>query len=315
MHQVLYTIPVINIPITGYGLMLSLAFLAGLQLACWRAQRVKLDPDLIYDLSFWMLIGGLIGARLFFVVEYHDHMRSVWDAFKVWKGGIVFYGSVIGATASFFMYWKLRPFPLRPVLDAIAPAVALGIALGLVGCFLNGCCYGDPCDSAKIPWAVRFPAESPPWYDQLRRGQLQQPKGTPGTAEYSLKDETGKVVKVVNAFTKSLPVHPTQIYSALDGLVLLCLLSAYYPLRRRDGEVMALLMVTYAIGRFLTERLRNDESAMFAGLTVSQLLSIVLFVCGLIYWYRLSRMPALRYADTTDVVERQPVSRPHVLSK
>src|SRR5258708_2681776 len=121
-----------------------------------------------------------------------SQMKTLWDVFKVWKGGIVFYGSVIGATAAFFLYRRLRPFPLGPVLDAIAPSVALGIALGRVGCFLNGCCYGDVCDPATVPWAVRFPAESPPWYDQLRRGEIIKPKGSPPWVDREIKDETGR---------------------------------------------------------------------------------------------------------------------------
>src|SRR5258708_35757349 len=91
MQQVLFRIPGLGIPITGYGIMLSTAFMAGLFLATWRARREKLDPDLIYDVGFWMLIGGLIGARLFFVVEYHDQMQSLCGVFKILKGGIVFY--------------------------------------------------------------------------------------------------------------------------------------------------------------------------------------------------------------------------------
>jgi phosphatidylglycerol---prolipoprotein diacylglyceryl transferase len=315
MQQVLFRIPGLGVNITGYGVMLSAAFLAGLALACWRAKREKIDPDLIYDFSFWMLIGGLVGARLFFVIEYHDQFKSFWDVFKVWKGGIVFYGSVIGATTAFFLYRLRWRFPLGPVLDALAPSVALGIALGRLGCFLNGCCYGDQCDPAKIPWAVRFPAESPPWYDQLSRGQIIKPQGYPPWANYTLRDETGKVTKVVTASTRSLPVHPTQLYSAIDGLILLCLLSAYYPLRRRDGEVMALLMVTYPVSRFLIERLRNDEVAVFAGMTISQNMSILLFLCGLLYWYRLSRTPPVRYADTATIPERPEARRARVLSK
>src|SRR5205823_8254718 len=94
----------------------------------------------------------------------------------------------------------------------------------------------------------------------------------------------------------SLPVHPTQLYSAIDGLVLLFLLSAYYPLRRRDGEVMALLMVTYPVTRFLVEYLRNDERVFFAGLTISQNLSVLVLFAGLLFWYRLSRLPVKVYA-------------------
>jgi phosphatidylglycerol:prolipoprotein diacylglycerol transferase len=283
MRPILFDIPYTRIHIFGYGLMLFFAFLASMNLAAWRARREKIDPDLIYDLSLWVFIGGLAGARLFYVWQYWGRtVKTFWDIFKIWEGGIVFYGSIMGGVAGFFLYWWRRPFPLRATLDVLAPALAIGIALGRVGCFLNGCCYGDQC---QLPWAVRFPgprgesAGSPPWYAQWKQGLI------PPTADWSL------------------PVHPTQLYSAIDGLVLLVLLTAYYPLRRRDGEVMALLMVTYPITRFLIELLRNDEGIFFARMTISQNISLVLLLCGLAFWFSLSRLPAVRYADTAPELE------------
>jgi phosphatidylglycerol:prolipoprotein diacylglycerol transferase len=100
----------------------------------------------------------------------------------------------------------------------------------------------------------------------------------------------------------SLPVHPTQIYSAIDGLILTLLLLAYFPIRRRDGEIMALLMVTYPLSRILIEYLRNDEAAFFAGMTISQNISLALLAFGLLYWYRLSFLPLERHADIREVV-------------
>ncbi len=172
---------------------------------------------------------------------------------------------------------------MRPYLDAIAPSIALGTFFGRLGCFLNGCCYGDQC---RLPWAVSFPAGSDAWSHQVRARLISE------------------------GATASLPVHPTQLYSALDGLVLLILLSAYYPLRRRDGEVMGLLMIAYPITRFLIEYLRNDEPAFVAGLTISQGISVLLIVAAAAYWGWLSTLPpgrqpwqdprsAARVAETT----------------
>ena len=99
-------------------------------------------------------------------------------------------------------------------------------------------------------------------------------------------------------------MHPTQLYSALDGLILLVLLSAYYPLRRRDGEVMGLLMVTYPITRFLIEHLRNDEGVFFAGLTISQNISLALLLGGSSSGASSLRSPAGRYADDPSIGPR-----------
>jgi phosphatidylglycerol---prolipoprotein diacylglyceryl transferase len=271
MWQYLFRIPVVNVPVPGYGVMLSLAFLASMYLAAWRARREGLDPEFVLDLALWLFLGGLIGARAFYVWQYWGtRIKSVGEIFLIWQGGIVYYGSIMGGTIAFFLYRWRRPFPLRPMLDVVAPSIAVGTALGRVGCFLNGCCYGDCC---TLPWAVHFPVRTPPWEDHLRRGLISADA------------------------PHSLGVHPTQLYSALDGLILLLLLSAYYPLRRRDGEVLGLLMITYPITRFLIEYLRSDEGVFFAGMTISQNVSVLTFLAGLLYWYWLSRQPLGRYAD------------------
>ena len=271
MLQVLFQVPGTGIRIYGFGLMLFLAFLAGMALASRLARRSGLDPEIIYDLAFWVILGGLVGARGFYVVQHRETIDSFADAFKIWEGGIVLYGSLLGAAAGFCLCWWRQRFPFRPVLDVVAPAAALGVALGRIGCFLNGCCYGDVCE---LPWAVRFPAETLPWIDQVRGGLI------PSEA------------------LRTLPIHPTQLYSALDGLILCALLLAYFPLRRRDGEVMALLVVTYPVTRFLIERLRDDEGAIFAGLTISQNGSVLLLLLGACFWAYLRTLPRRRHADT-----------------
>lgn len=294
MRQILWTIPGLGIKVFGYGLMLFVAFLGSMNLAAWRAKKEKLDPELMYDLAIWVFVGGLVGARIFYVIQYWGvRVHSFLDIFKVWEGGIVLYGSIMGGTATFFFYWWLRRFPLRPALDAIAPALALGIALGRIGCFLNGCCYGDRCDE---PWGVRFPPGSPPWFQQATD---EKHKATdrliPGITSSMLKEV--KAGRIPNGTPWSLPVHPTQLYSTVDGLVLVVVLSAFYPLRRRDGEVMALLMVTYPFTRFLIEYLRNDEGAFIAGMTISQSVSILLLIGGISFWVWLLKKPPWRYAD------------------
>ncbi len=272
MRQVLFTLPILGgIKLFGYGLMLFLAFLGSTNLAARVARREKLDPEVIYDLSLFVFLGGLLGARLFYVIQYWGvKVHTVLDIVKVWEGGIVLYGSIIGGTIAFFLYRILRPFPLGPFLDVVAPALALGIAIGRFGCFLNGCCYGDVC---QLPWAVSFPEPSPPW----------------------LAHQAAHLIGPATHW--SLPVHPTQLYSVIDGLILTGLLLTYFPIRRRDGEVMALLMVTYPITRVLIEYLRNDERVFFAGMTISQNISLILVSCGLLYWYALSRWPRTRYVD------------------
>jgi phosphatidylglycerol:prolipoprotein diacylglycerol transferase len=266
MRQVLFRIPGTNVPVYGFGLMVAVAFYAGLMAAVRRSRREGLDPEVVYDMAAWLLVGGLVGARLFYVAEYWgETVHTVGQVFRVWEGGIVFYGSVIGAAVGFVLFRAVRAFPVLATLDALAPGVALGVAVGRVGCFLNGCCYGRVCG---VPWlAVRFPKGSPPWLAERAQGTIPP-----------------------DALT-SLPLHPTQLYSALDGLVLFALLSAYYPLRRRDGEVVGLLWLAYPVTRFLVENLRDDERALVSGFTVAQVVSLILFALGLVFWSSLMRRP------------------------
>ncbi len=272
MKQVLFTIPIFGgLKVFGYGTMLVLAFVFSTALAWWRAKRERLDPEVIIDIAFWLFLFGMIGARLFYCVEYWGHeIKTVWDALQYWKGGVVYYGGIVGGTIAFFVYRHFKPFPLRPFLDVVAPSIAVGTLFGRLGCFLNGCCYGDICD---YPWAVAFPQYSPPWGQQRAVGLI-----------------------AANA-PQSLPVHPTQLYSALDSLVLLLLMTAFYPLRRRDGEVMGVLMLAYPVTRFLIEYLRNDEPAFFAGMTIAQNISFLLLFGAFAYWAWLSTLPKERFAD------------------
>jgi phosphatidylglycerol:prolipoprotein diacylglycerol transferase len=185
--------------------------------------------------------------------------------FKIWEGGIVFYGGVLTGIPVFLLFTKRYGLPPWKVLDIIAPGIALGIGIGRIGCLLNGCCWGSP---TSLPWGVRFPAQSIPWHDHVAH-QLIAPD-----AAYSLA------------------VHPTQVYLAMSGWVLLILLLAYLPHRRRYGEGMVLLMIGYALSRFVIEYLRADEPPLWVdGLTISQNISIVLLVGGVFMWAWLRRAP------------------------
>src|SRR5262249_46164325 len=144
---------------------------------------------------------------------------------------------------------------------------ALGMGIGRFGCLLNGCCWGK---ESQMPWAISFPAGSIPWEHQLRvLGSI---------------DEHA---------VRSLPVHPTQIYLALAGWLLLGLTLWFYPRRRHYGEVMALLMIGYAVTRFSIEFFRGDEPLWGDGLTVSQNISVVILAGGVFLWEWLRRRPAI----------------------
>lgn len=135
----------------SYGVMVALGFGAAIYLAWRQAQREGIDPERFLDLALWVMIAGLVGARLTYVLTlWRDYAAAPWDALKFWQGGLVFYGGF--ALALLVMVWFCRRYslPLWKVLDLSAPYTALGHAVGRVGCFLAGCCYGVPNDRCGV---------------------------------------------------------------------------------------------------------------------------------------------------------------------
>jgi phosphatidylglycerol---prolipoprotein diacylglyceryl transferase len=260
MRPILYVIPGCEFKIHSYGVMILFACFAALAIAVWRARRERIDTNVVYELATWLFLGGVVGARGVYVLSHLESIHNLGDVLRSWQGGNNFYGCILGGLTGSILYWLRRPFPFWLMTDVAAPAVAIGIAIGRIGCFLNGCCYGAVCDQ---PWAVRFPAGSHAWARQV---------------------DSGLISPLAN---NSLPVHPTQIYASLAGLVLLGLLLAYFPRRRAAGQVMALLMIVYPLTRWPLEALRGDEPAIFAGMTLSQNISIGVFACGLAVWFGL----------------------------
>ncbi len=164
------------LPIRGYGVMLLLAVTSGVGLALRRAEQMGVDQEVIFSLAFWLFVAGILGARAFHVIEYWDaeYRRESWSetlaaVANVPQGGLVVYGSLIGAAIAFVVFTRKHQLPTLAMADLVAPSLALGLALGRIGCLLNGCCYGGLCD---LPWAVSFPPDSPPYNDQVARGLL-----------------------------------------------------------------------------------------------------------------------------------------------
>lgn len=167
--------PGLGLPIRGYGVMLLAGVLAGMQLALGRARKSGIDPEHIYSMALGMFAAGIAGARLFYVIEYWDQFQrdtlseSLGAMLNITQGGLVVYGSLFGALPLAWLYVRRHGLEWLQMADIIAPSLLLGLALGRIGCFLNGCCFGAPCE---VPWAVSFPAGSPPFMQQLEQNRL-----------------------------------------------------------------------------------------------------------------------------------------------
>lgn len=259
MHPILFEI--LGFRVHAYGLMMAVACASALALSVWRARREGMNSDAVYELATWLFLGGVIGARVLFVVVHSEAIRSPLDVFRVWEGGGVFYGCILGGLTGTLIYYRRHPFPFLKMADVVAPTLAIGAFFGRIGCHLNGCCYGSLTQSS---WGIRFPQASHAWVEHVDHGLI------PVDAPYSL------------------PVLPTQLYAAFSALALFAILMAYYPRRKRPGQVMALLMIAYPVTRWPVEMLRADDPGVFAGVTVSMLISLLLCAAGIALWVRLS---------------------------
>lgn len=143
--------------ITWYGIMMAAGFLAGLWTSSRRALRGGIPAEKILDLGPWLILGAIVGARLLFVLSYwHEQFAGepISGIFKVWRGGLVFYGGLIGASLTCIVYARWRNISVWKLGDILAPSIALGSVFGRIGCLMNGCCYGRAC---QLPWAIHFP--------------------------------------------------------------------------------------------------------------------------------------------------------------
>jgi phosphatidylglycerol:prolipoprotein diacylglycerol transferase len=354
MRQVIYWIPLKiagwlpdGIPIYGYGLMLTVAFLVCPWLAARRAARAGIRKELIYDLSIWLFLGGIVGARLTYLLTEGEPLTRF---FRIWDGGLVFYGSVIGGLLAYILayFLVLRKYVISTwkLADIVAPALVIGVMLGRIGCFLNGCCYGGVAGGGCPD--VHFPLSGPPRFALVHMGyqtaagfiMTKDPDDDPRTVgavepnspaarsglkpgdlivqadvqrienyrdldnylthdwprgknDLTLTVERGKEQITLPAMVPlSLGLHPAQLYESFGCFLIFLVLLAYEPLRRRDGELMILLMLLYSVERFLLELIRDDNPAIAFGMTFSQNLSILILVGGLALLILSRRQPS-----------------------
>jgi len=263
-----------RLPFPAYAVGLLLAFACGLALVRREAKHRGLDVARLTDLGVHVVLLSLVGARLLHVVADGDAGRYLQRCtshtpadclavFRFWEGGLVFYGGLFLALAYGYAFLRRHRLPAWRVLDLFALALPLGLTFGRLGCHFHGCCFGKPSDLA---WGVRFPAGSDASWAQSAAGLLP------------------------TAARASLPVHPTQLLSAMLNLALFAAL--YGVIRRRqraDGELICAFGVLYGAARFAVETLRADARGSVGWLSTSQLLSVLLLAAAAVTWVVLRR--------------------------
>lgn len=243
MHPVLTRI--FGIPIYSYGLFLALAFLVCIILILRRSIFIGIAPHHILDLCLYAIISGILGARILYVILNWDYyiMHPV-EIFLLNKGGLVFYGGFIAALITAILVVKRRKLPIWGIADIVILYLPLGQAIGRIGCFLNGCCYGKPTTSIL---GVQFP-------------------------EYSF---------AASQFGIEHLVHPTQIYSSLADVLIFLILGSRMRYR------ILWYMFLYGTARFILEFFRADNPAVFYGLNIPQIISIIMIIIALILYGRI----------------------------
>jgi len=265
MFPVLFTIG--GLTVTSFGVLMALAFIAAGTVGAMELKRKGENPDHAWDMAGYAAIFGILGAKLYYLVLHWDVTMANPRAAILSRSGLVWYGGLI--LAALAIAWRLNHLrlPVWKFADAIAPALAMGYAVGRVGCFLVGDDYGGP---TTAPWGVAFPQGAPPSTAQNLR-------------------EFGVAVPASVPADTVMTVHPTQLYETGMSLIIFFIL---WRLRERfpnRGTLFAVWVALAGVERFIVEIFRAKDDRFLGFLSVAQLISIALIVGGSLAAMRLAR--------------------------
>jgi phosphatidylglycerol:prolipoprotein diacylglycerol transferase len=239
-----------------YGLLVAFGVLVGLTIAARYSQQEGLDPEKVWNLGVLAILSAIVGAKvLLFVTDwswYRQHPREIFSLATLRAGG-VFYGGLIAAVAASIWYIRRNRLPVLRTCDAFAPGIALGHAIGRIGCFAAGCCYGKP---TTLPWGVTF---------------------------------TNPLAHAISGTPLGVRLHPTELYESLVELINFLLLAWLIKHKKSDGQVIGAYMFLYGFARYFLEFVRDDpeRGSLFGGaMTGTQLISIFLVIAGGLLWMR-----------------------------
>jgi phosphatidylglycerol---prolipoprotein diacylglyceryl transferase len=236
--------------IPTYGVLVALGFIAGLGVAGRLARRAGLNHENVTNLALYCAFAGIIGAKLFmFLFDLPEYIQNPGQIFtlETLQAAGVFHGGFIGALLVAVWFMRKHRMPVWKTMDAFAPGVAIGQAIGRLGCFAAGCCWGRAC---YLPWGVRF------------RSNLAAPVPL---------DE---------------PLHPVQLYESAADFFIFALLYRMASRPHRDGSVIGWYLVLYSTARFIIEFYRNHEQSLVLGLSLTQWIALGLLALGAVFVVR-----------------------------
>ena len=239
-----------------YGVLVAIGVLAGLLTASHFARVQGIDPENAWNLGVLAILAAIVGAKLLLVVDdwswYAQHPGDLFSLATLRAGGI-FYGGLIAAIAASVWYIRRHHMPPLRTCDAFAPGIALGHAIGRLGCFAAGCCYGKP---TNLPWGVTF---------------------------------TNPMAQTISGTPLGIKLHPTQLYESAIELANFLILASLLKTRKSDGQVIGAYLFLYGFARYFLEFLRDDpeRGSLFGGaMTGTQLISIFMVIAGGLLWVR-----------------------------
>jgi phosphatidylglycerol:prolipoprotein diacylglycerol transferase len=260
MYPIIFRIG--HFAVHSWGVMLACSVFAGISLSLKRAKTRELEPEIIPDVAFILLVAGIIGARIYYVVlhleDFEQNLSLIVNPFTgetFGFGGLVLYGGLIGAIGAGFVYLHIKKVSFLDYADVIAPSLGFGIFLTRIGCFLNGCCYGKP---TKLFFGVHFPSDSAAGAFQRR------------VAENSCVMES------------EIKLLPSQLFLSAGGLIIAFLVLFIGRKKLFKGFEFYVFLMLYAVDRFLIDFLRYyapDEKCGF--FSHNQIICFVLFAVSL----------------------------------
>ena len=255
--------------VTTFGLMMFLSFLAGAWSMASEMRLRDINPEIAWDLLVWLAVGGILGAKLYYLALHPGEFAADPAGSLLGRGGLVWYGGFLGGVIAFTWQVRRRGLPMSTMFDTAAPGLAIAYAFGRMGCFLVGDDYGLPTDG---PLGMVFPRDAaiPSTAGYLRSVGADIPAGVPDAA--------------------LLAVHPTQLYEIAAALAIFAVLRlASRRLALAPGRLFAMYLALYGIERFLIEFVRAKDDRLLIGLSTSQFVSLVLIGIAAYVWARRRR--------------------------
>ena len=276
MFPELFKIPYLDFPVNTYGLLLAISFLVGMYVMAKQAERDGLNVNRVYDLGLWVLGSALIGSKLLMVVteweNYKDNLKGLFSLDFLRSAG-VFYGGFLGALIASVIVMRIYKLDWWRTADAFAPGIIIGQAIGRLGCFSAGCCWGKPTDgicgvhfSERGHELTSVPIKVSDLTDPIQRSFWEQKLGD---------------------LSAPLHLHPVQLYEVGAAILIFIILLVMARKRKFYGQIVLVYAMLYAVARFIIEFWRDDPRGGLLGLSTSQFIAAVIFVGSLIaYMYR-----------------------------